>query len=758
VGTDLQLTVRYRAEPSIGLHFRRPGPDSPDTYSEVWSQGEDIDNRHWIPTWDSPNDRFTYEGRFTVPDRFTAISNGVLESKTAAQGNPGWTTWHFALRDQDLVSYLIMFAAAEYQFFQDEWRGRTVGYFAPPDSTEASVRLLLGKTPEMLEWMSTLLGVDYPYPVYNQILVQRFIWSGMENTTATVLSRRLLLPPAPHRPSRYTESVIAHELAHQWFGDQLTCRTWAHMWLNEGLTSWLTSEWLRREFGDDEWADGLFGRYAGIVGADDGTPRPMVGTFYNRVDDRTSAHVYSKGATVTHMLRVLLGDEAFFRGMTAYLSDNQHGLVESNDLRRAMEDASGLHLRWFFDQWVYSAGHPKLTVSHSIDAESGRLRVAIEQTQSTDGLVPMFHLPLDVEIGTTAGTRVERLVLDGPKTAISMDLEGELLYVGIDPFAGVLMELTQQQTAEEWTNQLRSPHPFARRRAIEGLKELKGTIPDATRKAIETVVRDKATRATARRLAATVLGAWHDPAAVAVLLEVLASEESDGPDSALRSQIAQELGKAEATPAVIAALVRVLERDRDHWGRGQALASLAALQERAVRPRAIAALRVRSEGRFVEARAAEALGAWGEADDIRALEALFRPSAPASRLRSRALRAATSIAERQPLDRERDKARIPVRDGAEALLKSLNLRDRQLGLGVLGKVGDSASIERIQALLRWDDSPAVQKQGPKVIETIRTRTEVDADQTNGELTAKLKKIQEQLDAMDKELKELQERR
>jgi aminopeptidase N len=759
VGTDMTIRVRYRAQPSIGMHFRRPGPDSPDTYVEAWTQGEDVDNRHWIPVWDFPTDRFTYEGRFTVPDKYTALSNGVLESK-APSATKGWTTWHYALRNQDLVSYLVMFAAAEYQVWTDDWRGRSVGYYASPDTDEASTRLLLGKTPKMLEWMSTFLGVEYPYPVYNQVTVQRFIYTGMENTTATVLDRRLLLPPAPHRPSKHTEGIIAHELAHQWFGDQLTCRTWAHMWLNEGMTTWTADEWLRAEWGDDEWASSVFARYAGLVRADDGTPHPMVGTFFNRSGSRRSAHVYTKGATVTHMLRVLLGDDAFFRGIKGYLTKNQHGLVETEDLRRAMEDASGLHLRWFFDQWVYLAGHPKLTVTHAVDAEAGQVRVSIAQTQKTDGLVPSFHIPLDLEIATTTGTRMQRVVLDGPKTAVALDLGGaELLYVGVDPYAGVLMDLDQKQSAVEWANQLQSPNAFTRRRAVEGLKDLKGTIPDTTRALVAGLAKDTVSPGTARRLAVSVVGAWRDEAARDVLLEVLASEPIDAPYSALRAQVAEELAKVESTPEVVSALVRVLARDRDHRVRAEALKSLTALEERRVRPRAIAALRgTPSDGYWVQIKAAEALGTWGEPEDMGALTKAFQPGAPGPRFRHTALRAGAKLANRQPVGVERNRARGPVREAAEAWLKSLHLRDRQVALGVLGSVGDAGSVQRIEELLRWDDTPSMADRGASIIEKIRSRTEEDADETTGELTAKLKKLEEQLETMDADLKKLQERR
>jgi len=759
VGADLVLAIRYRAEPSIGLHFRRPGPDSPDTYVEAWTQGEDIDNRHWIPGWDFPTDRFTYEGRFTIPDGFTALSNGTLESKTPA-ARSGWTTWHYALRDQDLVGYLIMFAAAEYKVFTDAWRGRPVGYYVSPDADEQSARLLLGKTPRMLEWMSTFVGVEYPYPAYNQVTVQRFIYTGMENTTATVLDRRLLLPPAPHRPSKHTESIIAHELAHQWFGDQLTCRTWAHLWLNEGMTTWMADEWLRAEFGEDEWAASTFGRYQGIVRSDDRTPYPMVGTFYNRTSGRKNAHVYSKGATVTHMLRVLLGDEAFFRGLQLYATRHQHGLVESEDLRRAMEDASGLHLRWFFDQWVYLAGHPKVSVGHRVDAESGRLRITLRQTQGTDGLIPTFHLPIDLEIATSTGTRIERVVLDGAESALSIDLAGaDLLYVGVDPFAGVLMDLAQEQTAQEWTNQLQSTRAFTRRRAIEGLKQLQGTIPEPTRSVVETLARDTLSPGVARRMAVTVLGEWRDEAARAVLVEVLNGERPDAPYSALRSQIVQELAKVEPTPEVIAAVAKVLDGDRDHWARGQAMKTLTALEERRVRPRAIAALRgPRSESGWVQRHAADALGRWGEPEDMGALERVFRADTPGTRLRHTALRAAAALVDRVPAGPERERAREPVREAAEEWLKSLHLRDRQVALGLLGRVGDAGSIERIAAMTRWDDTPSMADRAASVIEKIRTRTETDADAAPGEVTAKLKALEERLDAMDRELDALQERR
>ncbi len=755
------LAITYAAQPDMGLHFRRPGAESPDTYDEVWSQGEDTDNRHWFPTWDAPDDRFVYTGRFSALDRFTVVSNGRLTEKGPTPGAPGWTSWTYALQDQDLVSYLVMVAAAEYDALGGEWRGRPLLNFYPPDVDEASVRRATARTPEMLDFMSSATGVEYPYPGYSHVFVQRFIYSGMENTTATVLTRRLLYPEreAEHARPR-TESVLAHELAHQWFGDQLTLRDWSHMWLNEGITTFLEGWWQQYAHGPELYSDRVFGRYRSVIGADNKDPRPLVVTFLSRTDDRINNHVYTKGASVMQMLRVLLGEEDFGRAFRRYCRERQHTNVDTGDLQRIFEDETGLKLDWFFQQWVYLAGHPRLEVEHAIDAEQGTVRVAVKQTQAVGGLVPLFVLPVDLDIATDQGVSRTRLWLDGTESAsVVLPLAGTLAWVAVDPDGGLLAEIAQEQTDAEWSALLaQTGSAYARRAALHAVGERKGPASVELRAAVEGILADEQANPLWRRLAAGTLGAWKDATSRGTLVAALQGAPGIESDVRLQEAILDALAGGERDAAVVAAMRTAWSRGTTDTVRASGLQGLARLVQSEALPDLRRALGGGAgHNGVVHQVAIESIGEHGDGRDIGRL-ARFRAPSVAHGLRSAALRASARIANRQLTADARKAARKPVARDAEANLSDLNLRGLQVTVGVLGTVGDAASIPPLQALQKRSMVPALHKQIEQAVQAIRTRTDTDPEPANGALTARLKKLEEQLDALDTKLETLEERR
>lgn len=754
------VAIKYSAEPDLGLHFRRPGPDSPDTHAEVWSQGEGTDNRHWFPTWDAPDDRFVYTGRFTALDRFTVVSNGRLTEKEAAAGRPGWTSWTYALQDQDLVSYLVMVAAAEYQALGGSWRGRPLLNFYPPDVDEDTVRRATARTAEMLDFMSSATGVEYPYPGYSHVFVQRFIYTGMENTTATVLSRGLLYPEgeAEHARPR-TESVIAHELAHQWFGDQITLRDWSHMWLNEGITTFLEAWWQQYAHGPEVYSDRVFSRQRSVIGGDRREALPMVVDFFSRDGERTNSHAYTKGASLMQMLRVLLGEEDFGRAFRRYAEERQHTSVATEDLQRIFEEETGLRLDWFFQQWVYLAGHPKLEVEHVVDAEQGTVRVTVAQTQKVGGLVPLFVLPVDLDIATDQGVTRTRLWLDGVETAsVVLPLAGALAHVAVDPDGGLLAEITQKQSDAEWSALLRqTTSAYARRSAFHALAERKGPASDELRAVVEGILADGAGHPLWRRLAAFVLGEWKDETSRATLLAALGGAAGIESDVRLREAVIDALARGERDDAVVAAM-------RTAWSRGQTdiikasgLQGLSILLKDGALPDLRRALGgPAGHNGVIHKIAVQGLGKHGQVKDIARLARSRAPSVEHS-LRSAALRASARIANRQPTKAARESARKPVARDAERNLADLNLRGLQVAVGVLKTVGDDRSIPALQALQKETKAADLREQIEGAIEEIRTRRDEDPKPDDAELTARLSALEEQLDALTKKLTTLEER-
>ncbi|MEE2829467.1 MAG: M1 family metallopeptidase [Myxococcota bacterium] len=751
----LPVEIGYRARPTAGLHFRRPGPDSSDLRAEVWSQGEDTDNRHWFPTWDHPSDRFAYEGYFTVDDQYTVISNGDLQGKE--KRGDGTTRWHFALTEHDLVSYLVMVAVGSYARYEDRWRDRELLYFVPPTMDEETARLNLEDTPAVLDFFSEVTGLDYVYSDYKQVFVQRFIYSGMENTTATVMNETLLHTPLVHEEvDDWTEGVIAHEIAHQWYGDLLTCGIWREMWLNEGFASFLTKLWMSESRGPEQGAVQFWRTYQSVLRRDRHGARPLVLRFWNNEDDGRS-NPYSKGSSVLQMLRVLLGEEVFFAGLRKYTRDNQYSDVETEDVRRAFEAVSGQRLDWFFDQWVFLAGHPKLSVKHSIDLDSQTIRVSIRQTQDTGDLVPRFILPIDLELATSEGTRVERLWMEDEEVAAVFDIAGDFQWLGFDPRGGLLAEVEQDQSPGEWLAQLSgSEFPYAQLRAFRALRDRKGAPPPELRERMTEIARDSSAPFAWRKEALGVIGSWRDDAASDVLLEVLASEETGS--SRLRSRACELLGEGPQRPDVVQALDRRVRSDRVAQVRASALSALAALLGEQARPRILAALRQPKTYRWVlQKRAADLLGRWGEPEDLSKLSKFRSPRMPRKLLHA-SLYASVRIAERAETAADRRRARRPVARAAERLLYDLNLRTRQAAVSVLASVGDSRSIQELEALSRRENYPSLLRSAEGSIQSIRQRKDKDPAPTPGEVDARLKKLEERLDAAEKELKQLEERR
>jgi len=767
-GATHTVVISYSATPQLGLHFRAPGANSPDTYNEVWSQGEDSDNRHWFPTWDEPDDRFTYSGTFTVPSRFTAVSNGRLMSKAAATAKPGWTTWTYALSEQDLVSYLVMFAAAEYRVLSERWRNRPVLAYLPPDVDDATGRRAVGRTTEMLDFMSEVTGVEYPYPGYSHVFVQRFLYTGMENTTATVMERNTLFPAELAAHSQWTESVVAHELAHQWFGDQLTTRDWSHMWLNEGITTFLEGWWWRHAHGPEEWADKVFGRVARVVSADERSPRPMVVDFFTREGSRKNSNVYTKGSAVMNGLRAMVGEEDFGRAFRAYVAENQHAMVTTRDLQRSFEDTLGLDLSWYFQQWAYLAGHPVLSVKHAWDAEQRVVRIDLAQTQEVSGNVPLFVLPVDLEIGTTSGVERRRVWLEGATASLVLSLPEAPKWIGVDPDGGLMAKVEQEQTDDEWAATLTgATSPYAKRlawAAVGGREKPPGPV---LRAAVTGVLMDGEAHPTWRRLAVEALGSWKDEVSAQTLVDALGrlgGFNSGGvpgieQDTRLQHKLAERLGNQEHSEPVIAALKTLHQRGGNVVVTTRALRSLGKVSKTDGLIRARADLG--KPGGHLDERwrgAIDLLGSDGERKDLDRLEALRDPSA-AHRTRSAALRASARIANREPVGKKRDAARAVVARDAERSLDDLHLRGVQTAVGVLGSIGDKRSVTALQSARSACTVEVLRDAMTRAIESIRTRKESDPDpETNGEMTAQLKKLQEQLDELEKQMKDMQERR
>jgi aminopeptidase N len=443
VGSYLEVSVRYRVtDPRRGLYFTGPDRDYPSKPFQTWSQGQDEDSRYWFPSFDYPNQKATSEMIATVPKGFTAVSNGALLAK---EDDGAWSRFHYRLGTPH-VTYLISLTVAEFSEWSDAGPGGVpVQYFVRP-GREADGKRAFGNTPAMIRAFAEKTGQPYPYEKYSQVAVQDFIFGGMENTSATTQTELTLHDERAHLDFS-SDPLVSHELAHQWFGDLLTCRDWSHGWLNEGFATFMERVWVEANPGKDGgWDEAKYFSYQDLrdyLAEDSGRyRRSIVCNTYIEPIDLFDAHLYQKGGLVLNLIRYLLGDELFWQSIRAYVARHKGSSVETLDLIRAIEDTTGRNLRRVFDEWVFGAGHPEFELAYSWQPEKKRVELIIEQKQtsgnatfSKDGWTTcLFHLPVVIELTLAGGKKVvHRVDVESARERVFLAADTQPLMVRFDP-------------------------------------------------------------------------------------------------------------------------------------------------------------------------------------------------------------------------------------------------------------------------------------------------------------------------------------
>ncbi len=574
-GDRFSIDVRYRACPRRGLYFVAPDAGYPHKPVQVWSQGQDEDSRYWFPCFDSPHEKATSELEVTVPAAMTAVSNGVLVSDRT-EGE--LRTLHWRL-DVPHSCYLVTLVVGELASLEARWRDVPVVTYVERGRL-ADAERTLARTPQMLELFSRRFGVDYPYPRYAQVFVADFIFGGMENTSATTLTDSVLLDERAAL-DHDVDALVAHELAHQWFGDLVTCRDWGEGWLNEGFATYAEYLWREHYQGRDAadlelevWAEAYFGedseRYR----------RTIAEKRYDEPIDLFDHHLYEKGGRVLHMLRHELGDEAFFASIRHYLTKHRHGVVETRDLVRAIEDATGRVLDGFFSQWVIDgAGHPELAVAVEWQPERAAARVAVVQKHQDDRTAPVFRLNTTLRFRVGGRELERRLELTEREQVFWYELPQAPSQAIFDPGRVLLAKVEVDKPEALWISELTGP-------AIRG-----GDAPGAT-------------LAADRIAAARALGRVGSAAAVRALGTALQRD----PFWAVRQAAALALSEQRSESAATA-LVEALAAEQHPRARRGIVRALGALRGSEASERALAALVEHGDPScFVEAEACLALG------------------------------------------------------------------------------------------------------------------------------------------------------
>jgi len=463
-GTALEVSVRYQApHPKRGVYFTGPDADHPNKPYQVWTQGQDEDSRHWFPTLDYPNQKATSEVIATVPAGFIAVSNGALISKE--EGSEG-VRYHYKL-GMPHVTYLITLVVAEFSEWSDTGpRGLPVQYYVQRGREEDGKRAFRN-TPKMIEAFEKKTGVNFPYEKYSQAAVQDFIFGGMENTSATTQTD-LTLHDARASIDFSSDPLVSHELAHQWFGDLVTCRDWSHGWLNEGFATFMERVWVESNPGPGGgFEEAKYYSYQDLreyLADDQGRyRRPIVCNTYIEPIDLFDTHLYQKGGLVLNLMRYMVGEELFWLSIQNYLIRHRGQNVETLDLVRAIEDTTGKNLRQFMDEWVYSGGHPEFEVSYQWHEEKKLAEWVIEQKQTggapsitKEGVTTrLFHLPVHLEMTLADGNKVsEQIQLGEARERIFLHAPSKPVMVRFDPHFWIPKTLKFPRTKELLLNQL----------------------------------------------------------------------------------------------------------------------------------------------------------------------------------------------------------------------------------------------------------------------------------------------------------------
>lgn len=458
-----------------GLKFIKPTKEDPSRPYQIWSQGESEYNRYWFPSYDYPNDFRTTELTATVKKPLMVISNGVLaETKDNSDGT---RTYHWKM-DTPYANYLTSIVVGEYTEVKGSYDGIPISTWVYPDwKTEGEVTAK--RLPEMVKYFSDILHFRYPYKKYAQTIGYEFN-GGMENISATTQTDNMIIDARTELDSDQ-DGLQAHELAHQWFGDYVTCRDWSEIWLNESFATYMEALWTLKSKGKDEflWAEVKGNQDQYLATWKRGQRRPIVTKNYADPDAVFDTYAYPAGGAVLHMLRKQLGDEEFFRALNHYLRTNANKPVETENLRIAFEEATGQSMDRFFNQWLYRMGHPDFEVSDSWDQASKSLKLTVKQTQKIDLMsdypqVQYFKVPVDIEIVTPGGSRIERVTVEPKETNeyTFENVDSKPLLVDFDNESTILKELKFEKPLDELIYQLQKDKDvLGRRWALDRLTE-----------------------------------------------------------------------------------------------------------------------------------------------------------------------------------------------------------------------------------------------------------------------------------------------
>jgi len=527
---DYTIYIKYTARPNEvkqqgsaaindakGLYFINAQGQDPGKPTQIWTQGETESSSAWFPTIDKPNQKTTQEIYMTVPDKYVTLSNGILkESKKESNGE---RTDHWVM-DKRHSTYLFFMGVGDYAVVKDKWKNVPVDYYIEKEY-EPYAKQIYGNTPEMIDFFSKKLGYDYPWAKYAQISGRDYVSGAMENTTATLHGSDILQKPGQLIDENKWEDTIAHELFHHWFGDLVTAESWSNLTVNESFANYSEYLWNEYKYGKDQ-AD-----YHQMEDVDRYIHNPgdfkkdLVRFDYGSREDVFDLVTYQKGGGILHMLRNYLGDDAFFAGMNDYLKTNEYKNAEAHQLRLSFEKVSGKDLNWFFNQWFFGSGNPKLGYTTSYEPVKKQVTVTLTQSQEQP-----FEFPLAIDVYDNGKPKRYNVWANAKaKNTFTFDSSKNPDLININADGVLLADITDSKTPEQNLLQFTNSKEFkSKYNALNGIKDQVGKNPAAT-KLLAAALKDPFFRIRIKALELMDLSIPEQMKALGVDVEKLASND-----------------------------------------------------------------------------------------------------------------------------------------------------------------------------------------------------------------------------------------
>ncbi|WP_341220571.1 M1 family metallopeptidase [Polaribacter atrinae] len=463
---EFTLYIKYTARPekvqqkgsaaitdAKGLYFINADGLDKNKPTQIWTQGETEASSCWFPTIDSPNQKTTQEIYITVPKKFVTLSNGKLMSQIE-KGTDRTDYWKM---DQKHAPYLFFMGVGEYEVIKDSYKDIPVDYYVEKEYAPYA-KDIFGLTPEMIGFFSKILGVEYPWNKYSQIVGRDYVSGAMENTTAVIHGEQAYQTPGQLIDENVQENTIAHEIFHHWFGNLVTTESWSNLTLNESFANYSEYLWREHKYGKLDADMHLFeDRQAYLDGQN--TDKHLVRFNYVDKEDMFDLVSYNKGGAILHMLRNYLGDDAFFLGLKTFLTENKYQAAEVHQLRLVFEKITGKDLNWFFNQWYFGAGHPRIEVSYDYNTIQKKVTVNLLQLNVNE-----FKFPLAIDIFENGEKTRHNVFVNGNDASFTFPYTKQPTLIQINADGVLLSEITENKVLSDYIFQLKNAENYAHRR------------------------------------------------------------------------------------------------------------------------------------------------------------------------------------------------------------------------------------------------------------------------------------------------------